>query len=182
HEHHVQAFPTRRSSDLVNYNAFQKSFYNVDEDPNRKVYVGDKYQYHYNISHQRGDLFVQGKLALNKFDITLGMKAGYTSVFRDGKYRHEQYLDNSKGKSKTYNFFDFGTKAQVLYKLNGRNFFQLNALYASNAPTIDEIFPNARSNDYTIDENNYLQNGNYLTSSKILSTDLSYILRAPRVK
>lgn len=167
---------------FVNYNAFQKSFYNVDEDPNRKVYVGDKYQYHYNISHQRGDLFVQGKLALNKFDITLGMKAGYTSVFRDGKYRHEQYLDNSKGKSKTYNFFDFGTKAQVLYKLNGRNFFQLNALYASNAPTIDEIFPNARSNDYTIDENNYLQNGNNLTSSKILSTDLSYILRAPRVK
>src|SRR5690606_3576053 len=26
----------------VNYNAFQKSYYNVDEDPNRKIYEGDK--------------------------------------------------------------------------------------------------------------------------------------------
>ncbi|HLV24508.1 MAG TPA: TonB-dependent receptor [Moheibacter sp.] len=167
---------------FVNYNAFQKSYYNVDEDPNRKVYKGDKYQYHYDISHQRADVFVQGALALEKFDITLGMKAAYTSVFREGNYRHEQYLDNSKGKSKTYNFVDFGAKAQVLYKLNGRNFFQLNAMYASNAPTVDEIFPNARSNDYTIDENNFTQNGNNLTTSKVLSSDLSYILRAPRVK
>ncbi len=165
-----------------NYNAFQKSSYNVDEDENRRIYEGDRYQYDYEINHQRGELFVQGELALNKFDITLGMKAAYTSVFRDGNYRHEQYLDNSKGKSKTYEFLDFGTKAQILYKLNGRNFIQLNAMYATNAPTSDEIFPNARSNDYTIDENNFLQNGNNLKSSKILSTDLSYILRAPRVK
>lgn len=176
---------------FVNYNAFQKSSYNVDEDENRRVYEGDRYQYDYEINHQRGELFVQGELALNKFDITLGMKAAYTSVFREGNYRHEQYLDNSKGKSKTYEFLDFGTKAQILYKLNGRNFFQLNAMYATNAPTSDEIFPNARSNDYTIDNHTYLnaarqevrvEDAHNLKSSQILATDLSYILRAPRVK
>ena len=176
---------------FVNYNAFQKTYYNVDEDQDRKVYKGDKYQYDYEINHQRGDVFVQGVYSLSKFDFTLGFKAAYTSVFRDGKYRHEQYLDNSKGKSKTYEFLDFGTKAQVLYKLNGRNFFQLNAMYASNAPTVDEIFPNARSNDYTIDNHQYtdrwrntvkVEDAHNLKNSKVLSADLSYILRAPRFK
>ncbi len=167
---------------FVNYNAFQKVSYNVDEEEGRKIFEGDKYQYDYQINHQHADVFAQGQYSINKFDITLGLRAAYTSMYRDGNYRHEQYLDNSKGKSKTYNFFDFGTKAQVLYKLNGRNFFQLNAMYATNAPTVDEVFPNARSNDYTIDENNFVQNGDNLKSSKVLSTDLSYILRAPKVK
>ncbi|MBA5629131.1 TonB-dependent receptor [Moheibacter lacus] len=176
---------------FVNNNAFQDTRYNMDEDENRQVMEGDKYQYNYIINHQRGDAFIQGEYTSTKFDVTLGMKAAYTSVNRDGKYRHEQYLDRSAGKSETYDFVDWGSKLQVLYKLNGRNFFQLNAMYASYAPTVDEIFPNARSNDYTID--NYvavkrngavetLENGNNLKNSKILSTDLSYILRAPRVK
>lgn len=167
---------------FVNYNAFQRVSFNVDEDASRKVYEGDKYQYNYTINHQRGDAFVQAEMNLDKFDITLGLRGAYTSVYRDGKYRHEQYENNSKGKSKTYDFFDIGTKAQVTYKMDGRNFFQVNAMYATFAPTVDEIFPNARSNDYTIEENNYIQNGDDLVSSKVLSTDLSYILRAPRIK
>lgn len=60
---------------FVNYNAFQKTYYNVDEDQDRKVYKGDKYQYDYEINHQRGDVFVQGVYSLSKFDFTLGFKA-----------------------------------------------------------------------------------------------------------
>lgn len=167
---------------FVNHNSFQNVYYNVDEDEDRRVYEGDKYQYDYDISHQKGDLFAQAEIELNKFLLTLGGKLAYTSVFRDGNYRHEQYLDRSKGKSKTYDFWDFGGKMQLLYELNGRNFFQLNTMYSTFAPTVDEIFPNARSNDYTIDENNFTQGGNDLVSSKIWSSDISYILRAPRIK
>ena len=167
---------------FVNHNSFQNVYYNVDEDQGRKVYEGDKYQYNYDISHQRADLFAQAEIELNKFLLTLGGKLAYTSVYRDGHYRHEQYLDRSKGKSKTYDFWDFGGKMQLLYELNARNFFQLNTMYSTFAPTVDEIFPNARSNDYTINENNFTQGGNDLVSSKIWSSDISYILRAPRVK
>lgn len=176
---------------FVNTNSFQKSAYNVDEEAGRKVMEGDKYQYDYMIHHQKAEAFVQGTYNINQFDITLGLKAGYTSMYRDGKYRHEQYMDRSKGKSKTYDFIDFGSKAQILYKLNGRNYFQLNAMYASFAPTTDEVFPNARSNDYTIDNYAYLNTQNQqitvedadnLSNSKVLSTDLSYILRAPRIQ
>ncbi len=176
---------------FVNRNAFQRSSFNVDEDPNREIFEGDRYQYNYVIHHQRADIFAQGEISLEKFDFTLGLKAAYTSLYRDGKYRHEQYLNNSKGKSKTYDFFDAGAKAQILYKLDGRNFFQLNTMFATYAPTVDEVFPNARSNDYTIDNHTYtnskgnsfiVEDADNLTSSKVLSTDLSYILRAPRVK
>lgn len=166
----------------VNHNYFQNVHYNVDEEAGRKIYEGDKYQYDYDIHHQVADLFAQVEMSFGKFDVTVGAKAAYTSVYRDGHYRHEQYLENSKGKSKTYNFFDLGGKAQLLYKMDGRNFFQLNGMYMTYAPTTDEIFPNARSNDYTINENNFVQGGNDLKSSKVVSTDLSYILRAPRVK
>lgn len=166
----------------VNHNAFQNVYYNVDEEADRKVYKGDKYQYNYEINHQKADVFVQAEMDWNKFLVTLGMKAVYTSIFREGNYRHEQYLDNSKGKSKTYEFLDFGGKLQLLYELNGRNFLQLNSMYATYAPTADEVFPNARSNDYTIEDNNFVQGGKDLKSTQVWASDISYILRAPRVK
>lgn len=167
---------------FVNHNSFQNVYYNIDEDPNRRIYKGDKYQYDYEINHTRADLFAQTEISLGKFDLTLGGKAVYTSLYRNGNYRHQQYENNSKGKSKTYDFWDFGAKMQLLYELNGRNFFQLNGMYATYAPTSDEVFPNARSNDYTINQNNFVNNANNLTSTKIASTDLSYILRAARFK
>ncbi len=119
---------------------------------------------------------------MGKFDLTFGAKLSNTNVYRFGNYRHEQYLDNSKGKSKTYDFWNFGTKAQLLYKMDGRNFIQFNTMYMTYAPTTDEIFPNARSNDYTVDENNFTHDGDNLKNSKVFSSDLSYVLRAPRVK
>lgn len=157
----------------VNDNAFQGNHYNVDEDSNRRVGEGDKYQYHYELNHQLAEIFFQSVVKLDKLDITFGAKASYTSMYRDGKYRNELYLNNSKGKSQTYDFYNFGAKTQFLYKLDGRNFIQLNGAYSTFAPTADEVFPNARTNDYTVDK---------LENTKVLSGDLSYILRAPRIK
>lgn len=157
----------------INHNAFQRNFYNVDEEKYRKVLEGDKYQYHYELNHQVADVFFQSVVKLDKLDITFGAKASYTSMYRDGKYRNQLYLNNSKGKSETYDFFNFGAKTQFLYKLDGRNFIQLNGEYATFAPTADEVFPNARTNDFTVDD---------LENTKVLSGDLSYILRAPRIK
>lgn len=167
---------------FVNHNAFQNVYYNVDEDANREIYKGDKYQYDYKINHQRADLFTQFGVSMGRLDATFGFRTVYSEVYRDGNYRHEQYMDNSKGKSKTYKFWDFGGKGQLLYKIDGRNFLQLNTMYATYAPTTDEIFPNARSNDYTIENNNFVQDGDGLKSTQIFSSDLSYIMRGPRVK
>src|SRR5690554_3010899 len=167
---------------FVNYDDFENVSYNTDEEAGREVGEADKYQYDYEMRHQHSNLFTQFEIAAGKFDFTIGAKASYTSVYRFGNYRHEQYMDNSKGKSKTYDFWNFGGKAQVLYKLDGRNFLQLNTMYMNYAPTTDEIFPNARSNDYTVDENNFTSGAHNLKSPQVFSSDLSYIIRAPRVK
>src|SRR5690625_7702134 len=92
---------------FVNHKSFQNVYYNVDEDQGRKVYEGDKYQYNYDISHQRADLFAQAEIQLNKFLLTLDGKLAYTAVYRDRHYRQEQYIDGYKGKSKTYIVWDF---------------------------------------------------------------------------
>src|SRR5690606_15327508 len=81
-----------------------KDPYNVDEDPERKVMVGDRYQYDYEINRQYADLFVQTKTTWGWLTWTMGATVSTTSFYRDGKYRHFNYLDNSKGKSETYDF------------------------------------------------------------------------------
>jgi len=147
--------------------------YNVDEDPGRQVKVGDRYQYDYDIHRQYADLFVQAKTTWGWLTWTMGATVSNASFYRDGKYRHFNYLDHSKGKSETYDFWNFGAKTNFLAKLNGRNFVSLSAQYSTNAPTADEVFANARSNDLSVPG---------LKNAEILSGELSYILRAPRIK
>jgi len=149
-------------------------FYNFNLlDPDYVAKKGDKQEYYYEINRDYADLFAQSKIKSKYLDVTVGMKAALTKFYRDGKFQNEMYKDNSYGKSKTYDFVDFGVKSNFLVKLDGRNFIQANVMYQTEAPTSDEIFPNARLNDVTVDG---------IESAKIFSSDLSYILRAPRIK
>ncbi|TGN29363.1 carboxypeptidase regulatory-like domain-containing protein [Empedobacter tilapiae] len=146
---------------------------NRDESERDKIRKGEKQEYYYEINRDYADLFAQTKIKSKFLDVTIGMKAAMTKFYRDGKFQNEMYKDHSYGKSKTYDFLDFGVKSNFLVKLDGRNFIQANVMYQTEAPTSDEIFPNARLNDVTI---------NGIESAKIFSGDLSYILRAPRIK
>ncbi|WP_334124327.1 carboxypeptidase regulatory-like domain-containing protein [Empedobacter brevis] len=146
---------------------------NRDESERDKIRKGDKQEYYYEINRDYADLYMQSKIKGKLLDVTLGVKTALTKFYRDGKFQNEMYKDHSYGKSKTYDFVDFGVKSNFLVKLDGRNFIQANVMYQTEAPTSDEIFPNARMNDVTVDG---------IESAKIFSSDLSYILRAPRVK
>lgn len=143
------------------------------DNPNRKIKEGDRYEYDYDINRQYADLFIQTKTNWNWLTWTFGTTLSTTSFYRDGKYRHYRYLDSSFGKSKTYDFWNFGVKSNFLFKVDGRNFISLNAQYETNAPTADEVFANARSNDLSVPD---------LKNAQIMAGELSYILRAPRVK
>lgn len=141
--------------------------------PDMISYKDDRYGYNYEINRDYADLYAQSKIKGKFLDVTFGAKVAMTKFYRDGKYRNGIYLDSSYGKSKTYDFLDFGVKSNFLVKLDGRNFIQANVMYQTEAPTSDEIFPNARVNEVTVDG---------VESAKIFSSDLSYILRAPRIK
>ena len=158
---------------VLNYDDFNKYYF----DENNKDYVakvGDRMEYNYEINRNYADLYFQSKVKGKVLDMTFGMRTSYTDFYREGKYLNGLYRNNSFGKSKTYDFLNFGFKSNFLFKLDGRNFITLNGQYSTEAPTADEVFPNARLHDITVEEG--------IVNAKILSGDISYVYRGPRVK
>ncbi len=94
-------------------------------------------------------------------------------MWRTGNMQNGQFPDNSYGDSEKQSFFDYGAKAGITYKINGRNFVTANTAYITKAPTFRSAYISPRSRDNVIDG---------LDSETIMSGDLSYIMRTPKVK
>lgn len=158
--------------DIDDYAGYGETGYYDENNPDRMVYEDDKFQYDAKYKYQFMSAWFATKLKFNKLDVTLNTKFSNTDMQRNGLYDHYAY-DNSFGKSDKYHFLDFGAKMQLLYKINGRNFIKANGAYFTNAPSVNDVFPQGRDNNTTLPN---------LESAKITSGDLSYILRAPKVK
>ncbi|MBP6558356.1 MAG: TonB-dependent receptor, partial [Flavobacterium sp.] len=141
--------------------------------PNRTVGVRDHYGYNYNIDVTKLDAFTQFKFTYNKVDFYLAQSFSRSSYQRDGLYKNGYYPNSSYGKSDKINFDNFGFKGGMTYKITGRNFIDFNAIYMSKAPNSKDVFPNARvNNDITPN----------ITNETIKGVDLSYIIKAPKLK
>ena len=70
-----------------------------------------------------------------------------------------------RDRSKTLDFEDFAVKAGVTYKLDGRNFFTVQAQYSTDAPLISDVYISPRIKDTTIKDPK---------SQKTLSVDAQY--------
>ncbi|MDG4945654.1 TonB-dependent receptor [Weeksellaceae bacterium KMM 9713] len=146
---------------------------NYDEsNPNRKAYEGDRIQYNYETTHDVMDAWASANFKVEKFDVTLGGKLSNTSIQRNGLFDNYQYT-NSYGESEKHDFLDYGAKLQLIYKINGRNFITANGAYYTNAPTVNDVFPQGRENNSSIPD---------LESTKVSSADINYILRGSKVK
>lgn len=141
--------------------------------PNRQVVEGDKYGYNYNILATSLDAFTQFKFTYNKVDFYLAQSYSRSEYQREGLYQNGIYPETSFGKSRKVEFDNFGFKGGFTYKITGRHLIDVNAIYMTKAPTIRNTFPNARLN-------NQITAG--LESETIYGGDVSYVIRAPRVK
>lgn len=141
--------------------------------PNRKVVVGDTFGYNYNLLANTIDAFTQFKFSYRKIDFYLAQSYNRTQYQREGLYRNGLYPTNSFGKSDKYIYETFGFKGGMTYKITGRHFLGLNGAYMTKAPTLRNVFPNARLNNNTIEG---------LSPEKITSLDASYIIMMPRFK
>lgn len=141
--------------------------------PDRRVVEGDKYGYNYNILATSIDAFTQFKFTYNKVDFYLAQSYSRNEYQREGLYRNGIYPQNSFGKSRKVEFDNFGFKGGMTYKITGRHLFDVNAIYMTKAPTIRNTFPNARLNNQIVAG---------LTSETISGGDVSYIIRAPKLK
>lgn len=155
-----------------NLNAFgNDSPYDTDN-PDTKVYVGDRTQYSYDLLRNQYSLNASSEIDFAKWNVMASVFTSYSESQRDGKFRHAMYAD-SKGKSSLFNSFDAGMKGRVTYKVNGKNFIVYNGAFFSLAPTLNEIFISPRvTNLITPNIENQIINSN----------DLSYIVRGQILK
>ncbi len=144
--------------------------------PNRIVGVGDRYKYNYDILADEVGAFAQGQFKTKLVDFYAAGNVSRTTYQRDGKFRNgnfNAFENNSFGKSDVVDFTNFGVKAGATYKINGKNFLDINGAYLTQAPTIRSTFTNAR-------QNNNIVTG--LESQTVSSVDASYIYRSPIIK
>ncbi|QTD36674.1 TonB-dependent receptor [Polaribacter batillariae] len=141
--------------------------------PNRVVGKGDKFKYNYNINSNIISAFAQAQFKYNKIDFYTAFNISNTSHQREGLYKNGGYPDNSLGKSNKLSFTNYGIKAGGTYKITGRHLLDANVAYITDAPTVRNSFSNPRSNNFEVRD---------ITSQKIFSTDVSYILRSPNLQ
>ncbi|MCB9034623.1 MAG: TonB-dependent receptor [Chitinophagales bacterium] len=146
--------------------------FNLD-DPSFIVKEGDKYSYDYDIVNQDVSVWGQVVKRFNKFDIYVAGEFSNTRFFRNGYFKSGLFPDNSKGKSAVVNFHNYSVKGGATYKINGRNYISVNAIYQTKAPYYQNVFVSARTRDFIID--NPQNETDY-------SVDLSYTLNTPKVK
>ncbi|MDO5615827.1 MAG: peptidase, partial [Cruoricaptor ignavus] len=145
--------------------------FNEGEDKVGKV-VGDKIGYDYTFRRQDVKINPSLKVNLNKFDVFVSALASYTTNNREGKFLNYLYKD-SYGKSKNHEFFNFGLKGQIVYKIDGRNFLIYNGAYFSQAPFLEDLFINARLNNVTAPN---------IKNTVVNANDISYVVSSPFVK
>ena len=134
--------------------------------------VGDKINYDYSFARQEVKVNPGLKFQTGKFDVFVSALAGYSTSSREGHYNHYLYKD-SFGKSPNYDFWNYGLKGQVIYKINGRNFLVYNGAYFTQAPFLEDLFINPRVNaSVAPDIDNTIINAN----------DLSYVINSPFFK
>ena len=148
--------------------------WNLDN-PDYKVYEGDRTQYSYMLYRDSYALNLSTEVDLPRWNVVASIFSSYSESYRDGQFRNHFYAsgNGSKGKSDVYDAVDAGLKAKVTYKINGKNFLVYNGAYFSLAPTLNEIFVNPRTTNLITPN---------LQNQQINSNDLSYIIRGQVLK
>jgi len=141
--------------------------------PNRIVKQGDVFGYNYNsyVYDARGwnQIVFDSRIA----KITIADFVGLKSFYRYGFYKNGLFPNNSYGKSKVYQFLEYGGKLNLVLKINGRNFIQANASFINQAPDFNNVFISPRTRDLTVLNPK---------PEQIMSVDLGYVKRTPAVK
>ena len=140
-------------------------YQNDVERPNKLIRKGDIFGYNYNINIQRYEGWGQVEYNTAKVDYYVALSLSYSSIFRDGLMKNGKFPNNSKGKSPTKTFFNYGIKGGATYKINGKNYVTINAMYNTKPTDFQNIFisPQTR-NDYI----------NPIQNEECLASDINY--------
>ena len=141
--------------------------------PDRKVVEGDTFGYNYNLFTTSYNGFTQFKFSYKKVDFYVGQTFSHIEYQREGLYKNGYYPTNSYGYGDKVQYNTFGFKGGLTYKITGRQFFTVNGAFMTKAPSLRNVFSNARVN-------NNITTG--ITPETVSSVDASYIINAPKLK
>ncbi len=157
----------------VNKYALDSEKDNDINNPNRKVFEGDKFKYNYTIDAHIADAFAQLSFTYNKVDFYIAGNVGNTTYQRDGKYLNGEYQQTSYGKGEQIDFLTYGTKGGLTYKITGNHLLNFNGGYMTKAPSLRNTYANSRVSNEIVPD---------ITTTKIASVDASYYYRTQAVK
>ncbi len=135
--------------------------------PNRKVGVGDRYAYDYNIMVQKFNLYAMYTLDEGIHHTFVTGRLGGTRMWREGKMRNGLFANNSYGESGVAGFLDGGVKLGTTFNLGRGNALGFGMGIEAKAPNARDAFICAeKMNDYVAN----------LQTEKIASAEISYSL------
>lgn len=146
--------------------------YNDLDNKDKQLHEGDVFGYDYDYHIMIEKAWAQFLFSYNKVDFNVGAYLGGKEYCRVGHMRNGRFQDDSKGRSKTLSFLEYAFKGGVTYKINGRNYLILNGMFEANAPGALNCFVAPRIRNKAVDN---------LTTEKIGSVDLSYVMKYPIV-
>ncbi|MDF1673240.1 MAG: TonB-dependent receptor [Vicingaceae bacterium] len=155
--------------DFANESAAQSDVNN----PNNVIYEGDRFGYDYDISVNTYSGFAQVEGTSAKIDWFTALSLSSTTFWRTGNMKNGLFPDNSEGDSEKQSHLNYGVKGGLVYKITGRHLIQLNGAYLTRAPFARNAFVSPRTR-------NEIVLG--LEDEKIMSGDISYLVRYPKAK
>jgi len=141
--------------------------------PDRVVKEGDTYGYDYESHVNTQNIWALGEFTYSKVDFYAALNATTTQYWRVGNMKNGRFPENSYGKSDKQSFFNYAAKLGATYKITGRHYITGNAMYMTSAPSFKNSYISPRVNNEIIAN---------LSDRKVLSGDISYIIRHPRIK
>jgi len=145
---------------------------NVDR-PNALIRQGDVYGYDYYNHINKHTVFGQLEHETKNYSFYIAANYAFTQYYRISNMRNARFFDNSFGQSEKSNFNTGGVKAGFTYKISGRQYVSANAAFITRAPLMSNVFISPRTRHDILPG---------ITTEKVQSYDINYIVRYPRFK
>jgi len=140
---------------------------------NNIIDKGDVFGYNYDINVHTYDAFANLDWKSSKFDGFIGLNLSNTTFWRTGHMQNGRFPDASLGDSEKQNFFNYGVKGGLLFKLTGRHLISINGAYLTRAPLSRNAFISPKTRDHLVKN---------LESTEVLSGDINYTVRYPNLR
>ncbi len=102
--------------------------------PNRILREGDVWGYNYEPNIWKSGSWAQAQFSFSKVDAFVAANFSRTRMWKTGNYRNGFFPDNSYGDSEKRDFFNYGLKAGLTYKVNNQYYLFANTSYRTRAP------------------------------------------------